>query len=76
MSLQASTPAKYVYIPNLVGRQILRVQIISCGETTEGSNTMPTVETSILTSSNTFEISTISRASSPAPSLESVEQDE
>jgi hypothetical protein len=75
MSFQPSTTTKYVYIPNLVGRQMLRVQILSCEDSTEeGSDMMPTLETNILPGL-TFEFA-LSRSASPAPSLESVDQEE
>ncbi|KAF2799868.1 hypothetical protein K505DRAFT_320909, partial [Melanomma pulvis-pyrius CBS 109.77] len=67
---------QYVYIPNLVGRQMLRIPVLPCDEdmsistTIESSSpflTLHTTATSMTTPS-------FSRDASPAPSVESVDE--
>ncbi len=70
-----SSTQQYVYIPNLVGRQMLRIPV----EDVETSNTPSTTGAPQLTINTTTAISAASaypRDASPAPSMESVSEAE
>lgn len=73
----SSPQYQYVYIPNLVGRQMLRIPI----EDMSAENTIPTTTTtttplSLNTTSTSSSSSSFSRETSPAPSVESVQETE
>jgi hypothetical protein len=66
---------QYVYIPNLVGRQMLRIPVMPCDDVISTiepitSASLLTLDTSIVTASS----SSYTRDSSPARSVESVDE--
>jgi len=65
---------QYVYIPNLVGRQMLRIPILACEEepTTTVAPSVPQLR--LDTTSTSMAPQPYSRDSSPAPSVDSVEE--
>ncbi|KAL6710180.1 hypothetical protein ACN47E_009971 [Coniothyrium glycines] len=68
----SSPETQYVYIPNLVGRQMLRIKLDEVeAEGHISVTTTPTQPPSSSSSSPTY-----SRESSPSPSEESIESDE
>ncbi|CAO2654632.1 Nn.00g113650.m01.CDS01 [Neocucurbitaria sp. VM-36] len=65
-----SSPAtQYVYIPNLVGRQMLRIPLDEVEA--EGQISIPTTQTTTSSPPSAY-----TRDSSPSPSVESVEETE
>jgi hypothetical protein len=74
----ASTSIQYMYIPNLVGRQILRVPVLPCEEQT--LLTSPGLSYSENTMPSTYNGTFISRSSTPESSfsvnVESVSDEE
>lgn len=72
-SIDMSSPAEiqYMYIPNLVGKQILRVPVLPCE-----SQTLKTTPALSLDTAPKMTTSYYSRETSPAVSVESVEEDE
>lgn len=71
----SSPSTQYVYIPNLVGRQMLRIPVMPCSEDMSAieaitSESLLTLDTSIATTSS----SSYTRDSSPTRSVESVDE--
>jgi hypothetical protein len=64
---------QYMYIPNLVGKQILRVPVLPCESQTLKTSPALSLDTSPAPTANT---GYFSRESSPAVSVQSVEEDE
>ncbi|KAF2467618.1 uncharacterized protein BDR25DRAFT_305399 [Lindgomyces ingoldianus] len=75
--MSSPTPVKYVYIPNLVGRQMLRIPVLLCEDTFETADA-PTIAPTLNLDIPAASVATTSssRATSPAPSVESVEEEE
>ncbi|KAF2188244.1 hypothetical protein K469DRAFT_703740 [Zopfia rhizophila CBS 207.26] len=69
------TSATYVYIPNLVGRQILRVPITSCEEV-EAENQNLSISILKTTSASMTNSPSSARSASLSPSIESIAEDE
>lgn len=68
-----SAPAtQYVYIPNLVGRQMLRIPL----DEVEAEGSMSVLSTHSQSSAKSSPTPTYTRESSPSPSIESIEETE
>jgi hypothetical protein len=72
----SSSTVTYAYIPNLVGRQMLRVPFLPCEEdiSIEKIETSTSSRSLTLDTTSTSMTSSYSRDTSPAPSFESIEE--
>jgi hypothetical protein len=66
----------YVYIPNLVGRQMLRIPIIPCEEADYSEESEHSASTQKLSDAKTTSSMPTSRETSPSPSVSVEEVDE
>jgi len=72
-----STESTYVYIPNLVGRQMLRIPVVALDDEAEVEQVqVPDTPSALILDTNAVKSASIRRDDSPSVSVESVSESE